>query len=411
MPVANGSPLTEFTTLMASQGPAWASGPEEFVNEAQRRTYTMSRIIAHKNIVEYVQGGDQITDTIYFDVKSTTQRYNPGGDVDRTNPQTGTSWTVDWSFLHAHMTWNKQEIGLNRDTTTQKYRAQRYKSVMYQKHQNLYTDVCNTIEDEFWAVPDHATMEAAATPGNPKIPYSIPVFNNEFANGLHSGMSSTVMGIDPAAQTKWQNQAAAYTFATTSALTAATIFPPLSSLVRKMQFGPLPKYEQYGTKTRSPHVIFASDQGMQNYEHALRVNQDEFRGMGAMSGQDPDYSGPSFRGIPMEYIESLDTAAIYPTGASDALSTELDTANTPSTGSIISGVDIGFAGPRYHICNLEYANYVTHSENYLVMEPPIKLQGQIGTYAQDVDLWNNFLCRSRRKGFGLLFPSADTTDA
>jgi hypothetical protein len=411
MGVANGSPLSEFTTLMASQGPAWASGVEDFVNEAQLRAYTLSRITSHKNIVEYAQGGDQITDTIYFDVKSTTQRYNPGADVDRDNPQTGVSWTVDWSFLHAHMSWNKQEIGLNKDTTTKKYRAQRYKSVMFQKHQNLYTDVCNTIETEFWAVPSHSLMEAAATPGNAKQPYSFPVFCNEFANGLHSGMSNTVMNINPATQTKWQNSAKAYPFSSASALLGAGIFAPMSRLVRQMTFGPLPKYEQYGTKTRSPHVIFASDQGLANYEWALRTNQDEFRGMGAQSGQDPDYNGPTFRGIPMEYIETLDTAAIYPTGASDALGTELGTGKDTNTASIDGTTDIGFAGPRYYVANLEYVNWVTHSENYLVMEEPIKLQGQIGTFAQDVDLWNNTICRSRRKGFGLLFPDSVVVNA
>ena len=110
----SGSPLDEFTTLMASQGPAWASGAEALVNEAVRNRYTIARIQVGKDMLEYVQGGDQITDTIFLSEKSTWQRYNPNVDLTRKNPQTGTTWTVPWSFGTAHMAWTKQEARCSR---------------------------------------------------------------------------------------------------------------------------------------------------------------------------------------------------------------------------------------------------------------------------------------------------------
>lgn len=413
----SGSPLSEFSTFLASQGPAWASGAEKLVNEAAKRVYTLSRITAHKDVMEYCQGGDEIRDTIYFDVKSTYQRYNPNVDVNVPNLQTGTTWTVPWAFAMAGVTWTKQELGLNKETMTAKYRAQRYKSVRHQKYQNLYTDICNSMESEMWAVPDKTVMEDTALPeGTARQPLSFPVFVNEFANGLHGGATgtgtwTTVQQIASASQAKWQNQAQAYDADFDTAANGAKIFAPLSKLARKMKFDKLPKGAQYGSPTQKPHVIFCSSQGMANYESALQRNQDQFRGIGKLSGQDPDYNDPTFRGIQFEYIEALDDAAIYPTGGSDALSTELDTANTPSTTSIDGTTNIGFAGPRYYMLNLEYFNYVVHSEYYMEFGEVITPSKQPFTRVQYVDMWCNMLCRSRRRGAGLLFPSADVTNA
>ena len=393
-----GTPLEQFTTLMASQGPAWASGHEEIVNEAVLRSYTIARIQNGKNMMEYVQGGDEITDTIFFEEVSTWQRYNPNVTITRQNPQTGTTWTVPWSFGTAHMSWTKQEIGPNKDTTTRSYRSQRYKAVMYQKHQNLKTDICNAWDAELWAVPDETNMEST-TPSGPRVPYSLPVFITEETDGIPLGDGSTawaggnVQRIGVVANPKWNNQRGTYTYHATT--DNDSIFPAMSSLLRLLKFDRLPKDPQYSDKTTSRHVILCSNNGMTNYEHALRKNQDEFRGIGKTSGQDPDYNNPTFRNVPLDYIEALDTVAIYDDTAGTALADETAAANT---------------GPRYWFINGQYLNFVVHSENYLVLEDPIRPSGQPFTRVQDVDCWNNVICRSRRRQ-GILSPSADTTNA
>jgi len=401
--MAGGTPLDNFTTLMASQSPAWASGPEALVNEAVRRRYTISRIQNGKDMMEYVQGGDEITDTIFFNEVSTWQRYNPNVTLTRQNPQTGTTWTVPWAFGTAHMSWTKQEIGLNKEGSTKKFRSQRYKAVMYQKHQNLKTDICNSWEDELWAVPNENLMEST-TPASPRQPYSLPCFITEDSGGIPLDSTATawtgsaVQRINVATNAKWDNQRAEYTFANTTAATAAPIFNAMSRLLHSLKFDRLPKDPQFSDKTTSPHVILCSLVGISNYETALRMNQDEFRGIGKTSGQDPDYNSPTFRNVPLDYIDSLDTATLYDSGSSTLVAE--GTANPTGLG----------AGPRYYFVNGQYLNFVVHSENYLVMEEPIRPSGQPFTRVQDVDCWNNVICRSRRRQ-GILSPTSDTTPA
>lgn len=392
----SGTPLGEFTTLMASQGPAWASGPEVLINEAVKRRYTHSRIQNGKRMDEMCQGGDEIKDTIFLEEKSTFRRYNPNVKINVENPQTGITWTVPWAFATAHMSWTKQEIGLNKDTTTAKFRAQRYKALMYQKHQNLWTDMCNSMEDELWATPNETDMESS-TPSDARVPYSIPCFITENTNGAPLNADntswSTVQGISPSAQAKWRNQQETYTY--NSSTDTTTIFTRMSKLLHQVKFDRLPKHGEYSDKTTSPHVILCSLAGMTNYEHALRTNQDEFRGIGKTSGQDPDYNNPTFRNVPLDYIEALDTASLYTDGSATA----------DEDGATLTG-------PRYYFVNGEYMNFIWHSENYCILEDPVNLTagGQPFTYVQHVDCWNNLIARSRYRQ-GILSPSADTVNA
>lgn len=416
----SGTPLEEFTQLLASQGPAWMTSPEEMINEMVLRTYTWPRIKAGKSMEDMVQGGDQIQDMIYLDLKSAYQRINPNVSLDYDNFQTGTIWRVDWSFACNHVGWTDQEVDLNKENFTGTYRAQKYKTVIRQKHQNLWTDTCNKIDAEFWAKPNADLMEVTS-PTAPRVPYSIPVFINELSDASNptatgvtglpsvtaadwSASASTVMGINPASKTKWQNQRESYTFSTSTALTAAGIFAPMSKLKYKVAFDRLPKHPEYSEKRTQPHVIITNLAGMANYEYALRTNQDTFRGVGMTSGQDPDYDKPTFNGIPLDYIAALDTAEIFPTGALEVLSTWDSTANVTHAGSY------GYAGPRYFFLNGDYLKMVVHSDHFLKLTSPFRPSNQPFSIAQVLDFWNNFICRSRMRQ-GILYPSADTTNA
>ncbi|UCC71262.1 MAG: hypothetical protein JSV86_12815 [Gemmatimonadota bacterium] len=393
-----GTPLEEFTTLMASQGPAWMSGVDSLVNEAVRRRYTQARIMAGKDMLEYVQGGDELTDTIYLTEKSTYERYNPNVRGTYPNVQTGTTMTVPWAFAKATVSWTKQEVGLNKDTTNAKARAQKYKSLMYQKHQNLWTSVCNGLEDELWATPNNSEMESA-TPTGARQPLSIPAIVNEHTSTIPLDVDltawTTVQGINVSNEANWRNAQQTYTFTSASALGAAGIFAPMSKLLYSVSFDKLPKNPEYSDKYTSPHVILCSLNGIANYEFALRSNQDEFRGIGKTSGQDPDYNAPTFRNVPLSYIDSLDSADLYTDGS-----------------ALVDEESSTVTGPRYYFINGEYLNFVWHSENYCVLEKPVNLTavGQHATWVQVVDCWNNLFARSRKR-HGILYPSASTTNA
>ncbi len=409
-----GTPLDEFTTLMASQGPAWARGPEVIVNDVVKNTYTLNRFVTGKNVMEMVQGGDQITDTIFLDAKSTFQRYNPNVEFTYQNPQTGTTWTVPWAFAAAHMSWTKHELGLNKDTTTKKYRAQRYKSVMWQKHQNLKTDISNSLEEEIWAQPDQVNMESSS-PTSPRVPYSIPVFINEFANGLPhttvdvSGATwTTVMGIDPtvAGNEAWKPLQVGYAVTNyTSASNVAPLFQALSAAFHKTSFDRLPYGSEYSDARTTPNFFATSLNGLTNFETALRVSQDLFSGMGKVGGQDPDYPGPKFRGKPLVYISELDTATIHSDGtnavaeesASGVSGSHISLTYGSVGSNIKSAVTGGGVSSFYYAVSGLYMKCVVHSENYLVLTDPITPSKQPFSRVQVADIWNNFICRSRRR--------------
>ena len=418
----SGQPLDEFTTLMQSQGPAWMRGPENMVNEGVLRNYTWARIQAGKSMLETVQGGDEIQDRIYFDVNSTFDRYNPNVRLSYDQAQPGVNWTVPWAFAYAYMSWTKQDLGLNKGVHSANYRAHKYKSVMYQKHQELWTDVCNSIDSEMWALPNRGLMEdTSTTGGGARQPYSIPVFINEYDDGLITGGQtgaandagglawSTVMGIDATTQAKWRPQREAYDADFDAAATAANLFAPMTKLWYSLHFDRLPKKPEYSDKTTSPHVILCSLVGIGAYEYALQTNQDTFRGVGKQSGQDPAYDKPTFRSIPLDYIQALDSYAGYPTGGvSGALGIEPDVTNDATSGNTNDdGVETGHSGPRYYFVNGEYLKFVVHSENYAVMTPVITPSDQPFSRVQVMDLWNNMICRSRQRQ-GILYPSAPT---
>jgi len=411
--MAGGSLLENFTTLMESQGPVWMTGPDTWVQDVSRNTFTLPRITTGNRgagMTNLIQGGDVIQDRILLSTTSTFVRYNPDATHDAPNPQIGTNITQNWSFGSASISWNKQEIGLNRSMHGKKYIAQKFKDVMMEKHTNLWVSVCEAIDDEFWSQPDAGRMEST-TPTGARVPLSIPCAVNEFPNGLTTAavdaggtLWTTIHGVAPATYANWVCQQEGYTFTGATAIGAATIFAPLSRAFYSTTFDRLPKNEQYSDKKTSPHVILTSLTGMANYEFALRANQDEFRGMGTLSGQDPAYGKPTFRGIPMDYVSPLATATIYPTAVDEGESTELDTANATNTGGI------GFAGPRYYFINGEYLKFIVHSENYCVLEKPIIPDGKPFNRAQFMDLWNNNVFRSLRR-HAILYPSADTTNA
>lgn len=386
----SGTPYQNFSTFMASTGPAFLTSAEDVINEAVKNTYTYPRLARGHSLQDMVQGGTQIQDTIFFSEKTTYERYDPNAEFEYSNPQTGTTWTVPWRFATANVSWTKHEIGLNTGQLSKKARFQQYKTLKRQKHQNLWTDICNSMDDELWAAPDYSAMEATAG----KAPFSIPTYVNEYTNGVPNGWTGTnVMGIDTATQSSWVPGQLTYDGTADPFGTTAEIFGVFSKMMRSLKFDRLPKKPEYSDKTTSPHFIACSLSGIVNYEHALRVNQDEFRGGGG--GQDPDYGSPMFRGVPLDYISALDTAAVYDGAGSDGIF------YNESGGGVNTG-------PRFYFLNGEYLRNVVHADNYCVMSDPFSPSKQPWTKVQVFDQWNNLVCRSRQR-HGLVSPAGVTS--
>ncbi len=431
-----GAIIDEFTTLMGSTGPSWMRNAEDFVNAMSRNNYTQSRILGAGNMTEMLQGGDSITDRILLSTTSTFARYNINESKSYANSQPGTNWTAQWAFAWADVSWTKQDVGLNIESMGKKHRAQVYKRVLTQKYADMYTDVCNAMDDEYWAQPNTLEMESS-TP-NKRQPYSIPVFVNEHARSLpgaridvNGTLWTTREGITTTGtvNSKWmcysvggnaataENPAEGYTFDATAgantAVATASLFPAFSRAYHKLHFDKLPKGGQYSDKESSPQVIWCSLQGINNYEMALRLNQDTFRGVGKSTGQDPAYDGPTFRRMPLEYIQALDGQAsrgdsIHGPLLHDDGVEAVDEDGIAADNS--AAITDAIVGPRYYFINTNYLKFVAHVDNYCTMTAPMNDRTQPFTWSRVLDLWNNNICRAPHR-LGSIGPASDVISA
>lgn len=386
------STLDQFTTFWESTASTYKTGLEDMVNEAAKNTYTFPRLQRAHSMEDMVQGGTNIKDRIFFKATDLTQRINPDAELSYVNPQSGVDTTAPWSILVTHTSWNKWEKELNEvQHSTGTHKAHVFKNVRRQKFQELYTALHNRLDDEMWATPDQTAMEV--TTGNALKPYSIPVFVTEESDGLPVGWSGNVQNIDTTAADvdgKWDNQREGYTFDENGTGTGdygGHLFVAMSKVMQKCRFDQLPKNPEYSDRTTTPHFIGCSLEGLAMYEAALRENQDEFR----VGAQDPAYPNPMFRGVPLDYISALDTAAVYNNGS-----------NVGETESASGGTH----GPRYYFLNGKYLRCVFHSDSYFEMLPVITPSKQPFDRVQVVDITNNLFCRSRQR-HGIVYPTAD----
>ena len=408
-----GTPLEVFDDFMLSTGPAIFSGPEELINEATKNTYILSRFLRGKDMSAVVQGGSKIRDQIFFDEESTFQDYIPNESFTYENPQVLDQWEIPWRFSVAHMSWTDQEIGLNSGDMSRSARFHKYKTLKRSKEMNLWTSMMNGLEEQLWASPDAGEMET--TTG--RTPYSISSLVNEHSAARfagfggtaaeHPGMDpvwiaaggSTVQGINPTTQRKWQNQKEIYVEAGTQG-TNLHLFQAMDRMWKKLRFDALPVYANFSERPTNPGFIACSLSGSTQYENALRQNQDWFR----YGGQDAAYPHPTYRNVDVIYISDLDEAALYTKGSGVAYAAEDGVeALTGDAPSATEG--LGFNGPRYYFLNGKYMKKTIHRERYFTKKEPFSPSSQPYTRICPVDIWhNNNVCSRQR--LGIISPAA-----
>lgn len=395
-----GADLSAFGDLMLFQGPAFLSGADDLVNLANKRTFTMTRFIQGKDIEEMIQGGSKIKDEVLFNAKSDYQHYKPNQSFDYSNPQVFTEWEVDWRFTTDNMQWTDHEIGLNSGEMSRKAKIHRFKNLKRKLEMNQLTNFLNKMDSECWAVPNSTKMEG----GSGTDPYSIPVFVNELSNasdpaaaatGKYATWTGNVMNLDPAftgfAGGKWQNERASYS--DVASASTSNLFQALSLMFYRLHYDRLPRRPELGEASTWPNFIATSLGGIIQYERLLRISQDFF-----LAGrQDPAFPNPTFRGVPLVYIDDLDTALIFPTGAAGALASE------SNAGTWVGGTNK--AGPRYFVLTGQYFVMVVHSERWF-WKKRVELPRQPFNNVIVVDCWHNFLCRARNRQ-GIIYPTAD----
>lgn len=395
----SGSALEVFNDFVLSTGPAIFSGPDSMINEATKNSYMLARLLSG-DMSARIQGGSKIKDQIYFDEASTFQNYLPNESFSWENPQVMDEWEVQWRFSTAHMSWTDQEVGLQSGEMSQPARFQKYKTLKRTKEMNLWTSMMNGLEEQLWASPDAAEMEVSTG----RKPYSIAALVNEHAiiDPLWALTSSTVQGINPTTQAKWRNQKEDYAaFGVQGA--PKHVFEAFDRMWKKLRFDNLPVYKDYNERPTNPGVIACSLEGSAKFENALRVNQDWFR----PAPQDPAYSHPMYRNVPVIYIAELGTAALYhaPDGTAYVDENTGDAADlNGGTGSASDST--GFIGPRYYFLNGEYLKKTIHRDRYFHKKTPFSPSAQPYNTVCPVDIWHNNHARSLQR-LGIVCPSTN----
>lgn len=377
---------------MKNTGPAYMTGPNEFVNEALPRSITLKYLCSGKGRKEIIKGGSKIKDGIMFDDGSTATWYLPGQSFSYLQPQVMTETESNWRFLFDYEAWQEEVIDLNVGADmTSNSRAQKYKDEKRKIEQRCFTSLLNKIEGSsgipdgwLWGNPhgNSASMEAA---GGERA-YPIATFINEETNTLPNGWT-TVQGINPATETKWQNNRHQYNASDLNDTSGAGtgLLDQFEAAVLSSKFDSIPFANLDASDTTTQRrMIYCSALGMRNYKKVMRDNNDQ-----TYKKDDPAFQGVYYGNVPIIHIDALTNAALYNLGGSYT-GTET-TATTP--------------GARYYFVDADWLVPYFHEAGYYKRMEAFHPSSQPTSWVRPVRMYCNLFCRSRRR-LAIVYPGA-----
>lgn len=373
--------LPTFADFMSATRDVKLTGKKELLNEAQKRNYLLRHMVRGRGIAESFKGGKQLTERIMGDDNGSFHFYNPGDEESSAGADVMRSATYDWRFAMAKYVFFDEETELNEGD------EDAYIDLKMDYEQQAMTSNFNGMENALLAVPNAATMETNASGNAVKPAMSLPVFNNEFTSGLPTGFT-TIGTIDPTVDTFWVPNRSGYdaSDAMSTDPTKESILAAMDDMWLSMKFDKLESATQYFESDDLKKMkIITNRDGHKSISRLLRALNNRL----VPDKSDPAYPDPMFNGYPIEYIETLDTAAIY--------------SGAPLGASHTNGVaNKGY--PRFHWYNFRYIYPVFHTKRYLY--PILKDGGaQMPTgHVMFYNTWYQIVCRSRRRGCGTVYP-------
>lgn len=359
-----GSALSLFTDFFThTTGPAYYSGPDEVINDAQLRNFESLEFFFRTR--KEVQGGSTIKDMILLDDPLTAATYNPGESATVTNVQGGNTLSVPWRFVRVPITWTEQEILLNEGGGSSSAVGQfhQFKKLKTFKYQQAYTSLMNLLERK--CVASAANQQTAMEDTTGQEPYS--VFSTVTSDGLAPTGWTTVQGINPTSESNWRNQNTTYTNSTPFDTENGIVqgFDTISQLVR---FKKPPNSEKYfDDDSLRRHVIFTNREGRKDFMKALRAGNDITRA----GPQDPSYGNPVFSGIPVVANEGMDDQSSF-----------------------------SAAAPHYLFLNANHLKLIFHRDKFMQVSEPMKFPDKPDTVVVWVDIYCNlFNCSRKRHGY------------
>ena len=407
--MASGALLSSFLDFISGTGVGRLTTPDHPMQLVTKHTWLWGRL--WKNNGMPLDGGQNLTFWFLPNTAQTFEETLPGSTTIPKNLQVLQKGVCDWRYTRAHSVYVDQEILLNDRITSGSRDSQFEQFVKIRDEKAIIrkTDVAKGLEDQLAAVPNKGGMEGLATTGATS-PYSIFAHINEFGTiaantsglwgtGATASAAVTAAGgawtvkenIDPTSASVNANmsvQRAGYS--TAGAAQPSNIIGALDSLWMDIDWEQPASLSQYQSDESLNNIMFlTSKQGRRAIMSLMRGDQDRY----VAGPQDPSYSDPQFRGIPLMRWDAMETAAIYD-GAS-ALQTEGNAAGSQ------------FKGPRIIALNGNHLYPVCHSERLFYTDPPQRHLQVPDTYVQYESTWWQLVCKSY-KHQGILFPSADS---
>lgn len=385
-----------YASFVLDTGPLWMGSQTERHNAVARLNYDTEGFLTRGKSADRVVGGGQ-----YFAFQlllSLTPRAQNMGILTSTTPaitETGVNASAYWRILGTHIAWDDRVRALNAGGSVGTEGGfQTFKRMAQMDMQEMWTDYQNKVDDNLWAPAVFAEMEGATG----TQPYSLPAILNEFTDGLvpstAGGTASwTAMYGVPSSTSGFSNfapQRFGYSNVNVSA--------PLNLISRfdlaffKLAFKAPPTNQQYFDDTSGllPAQMFiaCSPEGAAKLKAHCRDAQSDW------SNKHDGYGGrETYAGVPVVPVGKLTSAAIFPTGASGAYSTELVTTNSN-------------AGPRYHLINANDIDVVKHNEYDMKVTGTQDQYGNPSRKAIFYETMHNMIARKRRTS-GIIYPTAN----
>jgi hypothetical protein len=430
-----GTALSKFADFVAATGPAYLTGPDVLVNEAVERNYLWGALAAGPQGVN-IQTGAEIKDSLMLDASNTFEFYKPNATFSYRNPNVLDTTSAPWRFAVDHMAFTDHEIELNAgDGLSKDGMKNVYKRLKRVKEQRMTTSLVNGMEKSLFA--DCVANKAEIADASGSQPFPLSAFINEIivdsaetqlgevrGGGVPLGWTD-IQGIDPFVEPRWTNQVSFYDGSTTTdpadAVSTASVsrvgqsaagnnhtvgarnipmggfLNAFDDMFLKCQYTAPSQFSEYfSNATMAQQMILCSRAGLNQYTDALRDANDRL-----VSPQDPAYAQPTYAGIPLRYISSLDTAKLYP-GDTNGGNNSYDLSVAEGSASETSGHTARDA--RYYFVNGEYLNVVLHGNHFFKKSEVMRHPNQPYTSIVLCDTWWNMMARSRQR-HGIIAPA------
>ena len=409
--MAAGFSPSSYTRFVDDTGLTVFTTPRDFVVDAQKNNYRMLGSMSRGQPMDKIlQGGSKIYDKITLDV---TRRMRSHALNEKQAYQiTGSSatWETEWRFFMTDVSYPEETMILNAGSDSEVL-SQMYKDKWHEDQLDMHVDAANYWEERYWAVPDKSKMEAKTG----KDMYSVAAGLNEYANGLpaasdqpggtwteHQGIAPATAGFGNWAPTQlfYGGSVAEKGFDATSEY---NILRTLDAAMELTNFEPPPLKAEYFTD-QAPYpigFIACSLYGKVKLKQLHRDSNDRW------ANQNDPWGNPMHNGVPIVYCSELNNAAIYPTGASDALSTELDDSNvTHGLTTVTDAFDgtaknNGYGGARFYGIQPSMMRQVWHKNRFMspVGEGAMRDLDYPTTPVMLFQSFGNLVMRSRKRHF------------